>query len=177
MSLAGNRKSIQITNPLKIIRIDNSLWWHGAWLTDHQWLMRLSWFKDRKVLDKERGLRIFRNHKVSQKWFYDCSYEWSEVTKRVHEKGRLRGDKKMLALVTIFLATLLISVCTIWMYRIVSGWKGFKQTVVARRGPVVRMKLRAQQGYISLVSAPSRQKARPVRLRRSTGTLKAPWGW
>ncbi len=80
----------------------------------------------------------------------------------------------MLALVTIFLATLLISAVAVWLYRTVSGWKGFNQAVVARRGPVVRMKLRAQQGYISLVSS---QKARPVRLRRSTGTIKAPWGW
>ncbi len=83
----------------------------------------------------------------------------------------------MLALVFIFLITLLVSVSTVWLYRTVSGWKGFNQAVVARRGPVVRMKLRAQQGYISLIAAPSRQKARPVRLRRSTGTIKAPWGW
>jgi hypothetical protein len=80
----------------------------------------------------------------------------------------------MLALVTIFLATLLISTVVIWLYRTVSGWKGFNQAVVARRGPVVRMKLRAQQGYISLIAS---QKAKPVRLRRSTGTIKAPWGW
>jgi len=83
----------------------------------------------------------------------------------------------MLALVTIFLATLLISVVAIWLYRTVTGWKGFNQAVVARRGPAVRMKLRAQQGYISLISAPSLQKAKTVRLRRSTGTIKAPWGW
>jgi hypothetical protein len=83
----------------------------------------------------------------------------------------------MLALVTIFLATLLISAFTIWLYRTVSGLKGFNTAVVARRGPAVRMKLRAQQGYISLIASPSTQKARPVRLRRSTGTIKAPWGW
>jgi len=83
----------------------------------------------------------------------------------------------MLALVTIFLTTLLISVVAIWLYRTVAGWKGFNSAVIARRGPAVRMKLRAQQGYISLISAPSRQKAKPVRLRRSTGTIKAPWGW
>jgi hypothetical protein len=84
----------------------------------------------------------------------------------------------MLALVTIFLATLLISVVAIWLYRTVTGWKGFNQAVVvARRGPTVRMKLRAQQGYISLISAASNQKAKPVRLRKSTGTIKAPWGW
>ena len=83
----------------------------------------------------------------------------------------------MLALVTIFLITLLISAAAVWLYRTVSGWKGFNRAAVARRGPAVRMKLRAQQGYISLISAPSRQKAKPVRLRRSTGTIKAPWGW
>ena len=83
----------------------------------------------------------------------------------------------MLALVTIFLITLLISAAAVWLYRTVSGWKGFNRAVVARRGPAVRMKLRAQQGYISLISAPSQQKAKPVRLRRTTGTIKAPWGW
>ena len=83
----------------------------------------------------------------------------------------------MLALVTIFLATLLISTVVIWLYRTVTSWKGFNQAVVARRGPTVRMKLRAQQGYISLISAASNKKVRPVRLRRSTGTIKAPWGW
>ncbi len=83
----------------------------------------------------------------------------------------------MLALVTIFLATLLISTVAIWLYRTVAGLKVFNQAVVARRGPTVRMKLRAQQGYISLISAPSLQKAKPVRLRKSTGTIKAPWGW
>ena len=83
----------------------------------------------------------------------------------------------MLALITIFLITLLISAAAVWLYRTVSGWKGFNRAVVARRGPAVRMKLRAQQGYISLISAPSQQKAKPVRLRRTTGTIKAPWGW
>ena len=83
----------------------------------------------------------------------------------------------MLALVTIFLATLLISVVAIWLYRTVTSWKGYNSAVVARRGPAVRMKLKAQQGYISLISAPSQQKAKPVRLRRTTGTIKAPWGW
>ena len=81
----------------------------------------------------------------------------------------------MLALVTIFLATLLISTVVIWLYRTVAGLKVFNQAVVvARRGPAVRMKLRAQQGYISLIAS---KKARPVRLPRSTGTIKAPWGW
>jgi hypothetical protein len=80
----------------------------------------------------------------------------------------------MLALVTIFLATLLISTAAIWLYRSVTGLKLFNQAVVARRGPAVRMKLRAQQGYISLIAS---KKARPVRLRRSTAVIKAPWGW
>ena len=80
----------------------------------------------------------------------------------------------MLALVTILLATLLMSLVAVWLYRTVAGWKVFNQAVVARRGPAVRMKLRAQQGYISLIAS---KKARPVRLRRSTGTIKAPWGW
>jgi len=82
----------------------------------------------------------------------------------------------MLELVTIFLATLLISAVAIWVFRTVAGLPVFKRTVVTRRKTTMKMKLSAQQGYISLV-APPKQEARPIRLRRSTGTIKAPWGW
>jgi hypothetical protein len=87
----------------------------------------------------------------------------------------------MLALVTLFLATLLIAAVAVWLYRAISGWQGFNTTVVARRRTTVRMKLKPQQGYISILT-PSRSRVKAgrvstARLRRATGTIKAPWGW
>jgi len=97
----------------------------------------------------------------------------------------------MLALVTIFLATLLISMAAIWLYRAVAGWQGFSTTVVARRSKTIKMRLKPQQGFITLLT-PTRSKAKtkrvkstrsrsgratPVRLRGATGAIKAPWGW
>jgi len=83
----------------------------------------------------------------------------------------------MLELVTIFLATLLISTVVIWSYRKLSAWRGFSTTVVARRNKTVRMKLKPQQGYISLIKKSAPKKVRTVRLSNGTGTIKAPWGW
>jgi len=63
----------------------------------------------------------------------------------------------MLALVTIFLTTLLISVVAIWLYRTVSGWQGFSTTVVARRGKTLKMRLKPQQGFITMLT-PTRSR-------------------
>ena len=82
----------------------------------------------------------------------------------------------MLTLVSIFLATLLLAVVVIWLYRAVSGWHGFKQTVVGHSRTTVRMKLRAQQGYISLIP-PKRTEVKKVKPRTTKGGIKAPWGW
>jgi len=88
----------------------------------------------------------------------------------------------MLALVTIFLVTLLIAMVTIQIYRAVSGWQGFNSVVVARRRMTPGAKLRPQQGFVSLKGlisqiATARPKIRSVKLRNSTGMIKAPWGW
>ena len=82
----------------------------------------------------------------------------------------------MLALVTIFLGTFLIALVVVRLYRAVAGWQGFKQGVVGREGKASRMTLKAQMGYITLLSA-SRQEAKSVRLRSPKGGIKAPWGW
>ena len=83
----------------------------------------------------------------------------------------------MLALITIFLATFLISAAAVWVYRMLSGWQGFSQSVVGRKQTTIRMKLKPQQGFISLMGTLRQQKAKSVRLRNSSGTIKAPWGW
>ena len=82
----------------------------------------------------------------------------------------------MLALVAIFLVTLMISVTTIWLYRKVSGWYGFSKTLVSRPQPVMRMKIGAQQGFVSL-ERKSNRKAKTVMLRGRRRAVKTPWGW
>jgi len=82
----------------------------------------------------------------------------------------------MLALVTIFLITLAVSATTVWLYRRISGWHGFTESVVGRSRPVSRMKIGLQQGFISMASRPGEQ-ARSVRLRGPRGGIKTPWGW
>jgi hypothetical protein len=87
----------------------------------------------------------------------------------------------MLALVTIFLATLLIAAATIWLYRSLAGWQGFKHSVgvpgVQRpTGSKAGLKLSAQQGFISLFGS-SKEAVRNKRLRSPKNGIKAPWGW
>ena len=85
----------------------------------------------------------------------------------------------MLALVTIFLATLLIAFAVVWLYRLVFGWKGANTRVVGRKRSST-MKLSAQQGYITLApqsNKTSRAPAQIVKLRTVRGGVKAPWGW
>ena len=82
----------------------------------------------------------------------------------------------MLALVTIFIFTILVSVTAIWSYRKIAGWHGFTHTVMGRPGPTMRLTVRAQQGFITLNPAP-RGQTRILRLRSPIGGIKAPWGW
>ena len=82
----------------------------------------------------------------------------------------------MLALVTIFLVTIITSVSAVWTYRKISAWDGFTTTLMGRPQSTRRMKIAAQQGFISLVS--KRQgKSRNIRLRNSKRNIKTPWGW
>ena len=82
----------------------------------------------------------------------------------------------MLAIVTIFLSTLLTSFVAVWLYRKVSGWHGFKQPVVGRSNRTFSMQLKPQQGYISLVPS-SHDRARRVRFNNLKDGIRAPWGW
>jgi hypothetical protein len=82
----------------------------------------------------------------------------------------------MLALVAIFLTTLAVSATTVWLYRRISGWHGFSESLVGRPRPANRMKIGLQQGFISMVSKPG-QQARNINLRGPRGGIKTPWGW
>jgi len=82
----------------------------------------------------------------------------------------------MLALVSIFLTTLLIATTAVWIYRTISGWHGFNEAVFGRSGTTMQMTISAQQGFITLNPAP-RDRVRRIKLRSPKGGLKAPWGW
>jgi hypothetical protein len=82
----------------------------------------------------------------------------------------------MLAIVAMLLVTLIASATAVWVYRKVSGWHGFTATLVGSPRSTTRMKIGAQQGFISLVSKRGK-KSKNVRLRSPKGKIKTPWGW
>ena len=82
----------------------------------------------------------------------------------------------MLALVAIFLVTIIVSATAVWAHRKLSVWHGFTGILVGRPQSTTRMKIYAQQGFISLV--PTRgKKSKSVTLRSLKGKIKTPWGW
>ena len=82
----------------------------------------------------------------------------------------------MLALVTMFLVTIIISAISVWGYRKLAGWQGFTGTVVGRPQSSRRMQVGAQHGFISLASKRGKKPIK-VRLRSPKRNIKAPWGW
>ena len=82
----------------------------------------------------------------------------------------------MLAFVAMLLVTLIASATAVWVYRKVSGWHGLTATLVGSPRSTTRMKIGAQQGFISLVSRRGK-KSKNVRLRSPKGKIKTPWGW
>jgi len=84
----------------------------------------------------------------------------------------------MLALIIIFLATLLIAATTIWLYRSLAGWQGFKGRVSLQqpKSSKAGLKLSAQQGFIALFAS-SKETVKHKRLRSPRHGIKAPWGW
>ena len=82
----------------------------------------------------------------------------------------------MLELVTLFVATLIISTTAIWLYRLVSGWQGFSKATVADSGKKTKRRFTARQSFVALTTS-TRGSARFVTLPKSSGGIKAPWGW
>jgi hypothetical protein len=82
----------------------------------------------------------------------------------------------MLALASMFLVTIIVSASAIWLYRKLSVGHGFTKTLVGRPQSTTRMKIGAQQGFISLVPK-RREKSKNVILRSPKGKVKTPWGW
>ena len=82
----------------------------------------------------------------------------------------------MLALVTMFLVTIITSATAVWGYRKLSGWHGLTETVVGQPQSSRGMQVSAQQGFISLASKRVKKPIK-VKLRSPKRNIKAPWGW
>ena len=82
----------------------------------------------------------------------------------------------MLALIAIFLTTLVISATAVWLYRRLSSWGGISTSLVGSTRPTSRKKIGLQQGFVSFVSKP-RNQVKTVKLRVPRGGIKTPWGW
>lgn len=82
----------------------------------------------------------------------------------------------MLTLVSIFLATLLVSTVSVWCYRTFAGWHNFNGALVGRKPRVGDMTLKPQKGYVKLGGLET-QPARRMELRSPKGGIKKPWGW
>jgi len=82
----------------------------------------------------------------------------------------------MLALVSIFLVTVIVSAAAIWVYRKLSLWHGFTDTLVGRPQSTRRMKIGTQQGFISLDTKRGKNP-KNFKLRSPKGNIKKPWGW
>jgi len=82
----------------------------------------------------------------------------------------------MLALVTFFLIALVFSTIAIWLYRLISSWKGFDRITVGASAIHKKGWLKAQPGFSSTASS-TRDKAKSVALNNAGGSIKVPWGW
>lgn len=82
----------------------------------------------------------------------------------------------MLALVAIFLVTIIASVTAIWLYRKATNLRGFTANLVGRPKSRGNSRMGLQKGFTSLGATPGKTK-KNTRLRKSTGDIKTPWGW
>ena len=82
----------------------------------------------------------------------------------------------MLTLITMFLITPIIVATAIWLYRLVSNWRGAKYVAIGRKNTNTPITLTTQQGFVSLTSV-FRGGAKHKGLHGPKGSLKTPWGW
>ena len=82
----------------------------------------------------------------------------------------------MLALVAIFLVTIIVSALAVWIHRKLAGRHGFAKKLVGRPKSRKRMRVGTQHGFISLVSK-REKKSKTVTLRSANKNIETPWGW
>jgi hypothetical protein len=78
--------------------------------------------------------------------------------------------------VLIVAKVLLGAVIAIWLYRKITGTQGPRMDVVGRGQANMVLKLKAQQGYISL-ARPSRRSAMVTGSIGARSAVRVPWGW
>jgi hypothetical protein len=78
----------------------------------------------------------------------------------------------------VYLVILMLSASaiTVWLYRTLSEIRIRDAEIVGGQDSSPQIRLKAQQGYITL-ARPSRRTTRVVRPRTSSSEIKAPWGW
>ena len=91
----------------------------------------------------------------------------------------------MLALITLFLAALLVAVCSIWLYRAMFGAQNYQSSTISKVRRINSKKSGKKQGFFSLKRKSAKKaqssetrasKARPP-FRTVNGGNKVPWGW
>jgi hypothetical protein len=81
----------------------------------------------------------------------------------------------VLALIIIFLSTLIIAATVVSLYRLVSNWRGFNKLIAGILENTTRIKPQVQRGFETL-TASSRGDAKHKELRSPKGGIKSPWG-
>jgi hypothetical protein len=82
----------------------------------------------------------------------------------------------VLALITVFLSTLIIAAIAVSLYRLVSYWHGFNKPIAGILENTTRIRPQVQQGFKTL-TASSRGSAKHKELRSPKGGIQSPWGW
>jgi len=82
----------------------------------------------------------------------------------------------MIVFATFFLLALMVSICAVWTYRLISNWKGFNRLTAGRPGRATSGWLWVQQTFNPAASS-TRGNARYIRNLNSRREIKAPWGW
>jgi len=82
----------------------------------------------------------------------------------------------MLTLIAIFLATIIASATSVWLYRKITDLDSFRENLDDRSRSKDNSKIKSQKGFSSMVSMRG-EKVKDVRLRKSIADIKTPWGW
>ncbi len=81
----------------------------------------------------------------------------------------------MLALILMFLFSLIVAAAAVWLYRSLSNGYGYNPRLQANPGRTAKMKLKDQRGFMFLAS--SRKHAGYKKPSNPKADPKVPWGW
>lgn len=81
----------------------------------------------------------------------------------------------MFEMVFIIVSRVLMVLLGFWVYRKLSAWGGFRETLFGRRGSLMQMTRTGQKGFVGVNSKDGKRKSLIKRNRNKE--VKAPWGW